>query len=256
MKFTQQQIAKLRQAYFFLTEFKKMLENLIKKQLVVGGDVVREYETFVKDFRRFIPMVLDEFNQSNYRYVTDPFDFDLTRSGPSYKITGLLMRVIKDLGAVRGILDSSEETSPLVPTKDFSFVKNINLRNIVERDYVWVNKCLAVEAWKPVIILAGGLTEALLLDALLIDENSTKSSSRAPQESDIKKWTLENLIDVAVDLAIINPGAEKLGDAVRQYRNLIHPGNELRVGLKIEPEEAKIAVEVLNMVIRDLQTKK
>ena len=255
MKFTQQQIEKLRQAYFFLTEFKKMLENLAKKQIVVGVDVVGEYDTFVKNFRRFIPMVLDEFNRSNYRH-NDPLDFDVTRTGPWYKITGLLVRVIKDLGALKSVLDSSEETSPLVPTKDFSFVKNTNLRNIIERDYIWVNKCLAVEAWKPVIILSGGLIEALLLDRLLAGENDVKSSSEAPKESDIKKWSLENLIDVAVDLSIINPGAEKLGDAVRHYRNLIHPGNELRAGLRVEPEEAKIAVEILNMIIRDLQNQK
>lgn len=80
---------------------------------------------------------------------------------------------------------------------------------------------------------------------------------KAPkQKKDPKEWNLGELLDVAVDIEFINPGAEKLSDAVKDYRNLVHPGKELRSGLKVEPEEAKIAVEVLNMIIRDLQSEK
>ena len=93
----------------------------------------------------------------------------------------------------------------------------------------------------------------MLLDKLSTNESKARSSSKAPKENDLKKWDLDNLIDVAVELKYINIGVEKLSDAVRHYRNLVHPGNELRSGLKIEPEEAKIAIEVLNMIIRDLQ---
>lgn len=256
MKFNQHQIKKLRQAYFFISEFKKILENLNNKQLFVGMDVVQEYDDFVKNFRKTVPSILEEFDQSNYYDVFSPNDFFLRGRELSYKTTGLLVRVIKDLSKIKGALDYSEETSPLVIAKNFSFVKNTNLRTIIERDYVWVNKCLAVEAWKPVIILAGGLIEALLLDRLLATESRAKSSSKAPKENGIKKWSLENLIDVAVDLSIINVGAEKLSDAVRHYRNLVHPGNELRAGLRVEPEEAKIAAEILNIIIRDLQSNK
>lgn len=258
MRFIPSQIEKIREAYFFISEFKKMLENLSHKHEALGGQIVNEYHNYIQDFRKFIPNVITQFNPSSYLIPSNPFDFPGNmRRGLEYSVSGLLLRIIKDLSALKNSLDSSEETSPLTPKKNFSFIGNSDLRVIVERDYVWVNKCLAVEAWKPVIILSGGLIEGLILDTLLADQDKAKSSSKAPKETDLKKWNLENLIDVAVELSIINPGAEKLGDAVRHYRNLIHPGNELRFsGLKIEPEEARIAVEVLNMVIRDLQNRK
>ncbi len=45
---------------------------------------------------------------------------------------------------------------------------------------------------------------------------------------------------------------DKLSHSVRQYRNLIDPGNELRQQLLFGHEEARIALEILNMVDREL----
>jgi hypothetical protein len=39
---------------------------------------------------------------------------------------------------------------------------------------------------------------------------------------------------------------------LREYRNLVHPGNELRTKLTVDAEEARISVAVLEMVHRDL----
>jgi hypothetical protein len=39
---------------------------------------------------------------------------------------------------------------------------------------------------------------------------------------------------------------------VREYRNLIHPGNELRSKLTVGAEEARIAIEILNLIDREL----
>jgi len=176
MGFTQRQIEKIKEGYFFVSEFKKMLETLRKKQLVVEENVIQEYKKFIDKFNTVISGFLEDFNESDYLDRSPRFDFEQIASGPYYRIDGLLIRAIKDLGVLKIKLDA-EEISPLIPVKDFSFINNKNVRNIIERDYTWVNKCLAVEAWKPVIILAGGLIEALLLDSLLIVESRAKSSS-------------------------------------------------------------------------------
>ncbi len=247
MKFTSDQIEKLKEARFFVFEMKNMLDNIRRdKQYVVGSRVVNQYKKFIDEFNKAIPGLLNEFNISEHQ--VEIFDAD----DQYFNVAGLFTRATRDLAILKTKIDSVE-LSPISPTKDFTFVNNKELRGIIERDFGWLYKSLAVEAWKPVIILAGGLIEALLLDKLSTDETKARSSSKAPKENDLKKWDLDNLIDVAVDLSYINIGVEKLSDAVRHYRNLVHPGNELRSGLKIEPEEAKIAIEVLNMIIRDLQ---
>lgn len=60
------------------------------------------------------------------------------------------------------------------------------------------------------------------------------------------------MIEVAVKENLINGGVATLSHSVREYRNLIHPGVEVRKGIKVEPEEAKIAMNVLDMLIREL----
>jgi hypothetical protein len=47
-------------------------------------------------------------------------------------------------------------------------------------------------------------------------------------------------------------GLQKLSHSVRGYRNLVHPGNELRSKLTVAPEEARIALSVLDMLHREL----
>jgi len=64
-------------------------------------------------------------------------------------------------------------------------------------------------------------------------------------------WDLSNLIDVAVELSLVFAGVEKLSHSIREYGNLVHPGNELRNKLCFDAEEATIAIEVLNIVQRD-----
>jgi hypothetical protein len=84
------------------------------------------------------------------------------------------------------------------------------------------------------------------------DAPAALASTKAPAETDFNKWDLNDLIEVALDTKIVTSQVASLSHTVRSYRNLVHPGVELRKGLKIEPEEAKIALQVLNILIRDL----
>ena len=107
-------------------------------------------------------------------------------------------------------------------------------------------------AGKSVIILSGGAIEAILTDIALQNATQAKAATSAPKESDVTRWDLADLINVAVELKLVSAGVEKLSHSVRAYRNLIHPGNEIRNKLTFDAEEAKIALEVLHIVHRDL----
>jgi hypothetical protein len=113
-------------------------------------------------------------------------------------------------------------------------------------------RAYVANCWKSVIILAGGAIEALLLDALSSDIAKAKAASSAPNKADLTKWDLADLINVAVEIHVVPNSVDKLSHSVRQYRNLVHPGNELRQRLTFDHEEARIAFEVLNMVDREL----
>jgi hypothetical protein len=141
---------------------------------------------------------------------------------------------------------------PVTEERQFAFVSDSALRTIIERDYAEIQKAYISECWKSVIILCGGAIEAILTDLLIQNETAAKAAESAPKNSDIIRWDLSNLIGVAVELSLVSAGIEKLSHSIREYRNLVHPGNELRNKLRFDAEEAKIAVEVLNIVHRDL----
>ena len=129
MKFTPEQLEKIREGYFFVTEFRGMLERTT--MLVVGAEVVSQYMTFLRDFNIAVPSVLNVFKPSEFE---DKFSFDFPALSRNYRVDGLLIRTIRDLAALKAKLDGGE-TSPITPAKEFSFVKDTSLRRIVERDY-------------------------------------------------------------------------------------------------------------------------
>jgi len=141
------------------------------------------------------------------------------------------------------------------PTDELLFMKDEKLRQIATRDYSELRKADAVGAVKCRFILMGGLLEALLLDALLPRNKEACATKAAAKEHGRKldEWSLATLIDVAVELDFVGRSVRNLSQQVRDFRNLIHPAFEKRKGYKVREQEAKIAEQILMLVIEDLR---
>jgi len=149
------------------------------------------------------------------------------------------------------------KVSEPLPRESFDFVSDPKIKGICQRDYKELGKVRGAKAHKSTIILSGGLSEALLWDALSRRpvEARTRYKKLYPKKRQlrIENWTLECLIGVSADLGIITPGATQLSQTLRDYRNLVHPAKEIRSGYKVEKEEAEIAVNMVQIVMRDLK---
>jgi hypothetical protein len=175
----------------------------------------------------------------------------LSQNGRFYQTQGLRSVLTIAISRLRVALETSEST-PVTLQKDFPFVKTPAIRNIVERDFLEIQKAFVSGCWKSVIILTGGVIEAILLDQLHQNASSAIKSVKAPKGKEISEWGLVHLILVSVDIKLVPPGLDKLSHSIREYRDLVHPTVEVRSALKVNPEEARIAIEVLNMLHRDL----
>ncbi|GEM_PF-4615846 len=140
------------------------------------------------------------------------------------------------------------------PRESFDFVSDPKIRAISQRDYKELGKVRSAKACKSTIILSGGLLEAWLSDALSRRPDEAKASYKKlyPEKKRVN-WTLECLIGIAEDLEIITPGATQLSQTLREYRNLVHPEKEIKSGYKVEKEEAEIAFNMVQIVMRDLK---
>jgi hypothetical protein len=161
--------------------------------------------------------------------------------------TGLLLAALKPYAE-----SAQQQSTPVTQNREFSFVKDAELRKLLERDYLEIQRAFTALCWKAVIILSGGAIEAILTDLLLQNESKAKAATKAPKKPDITQWDLADLINVCVELSIVSAGVDELSQSVREYRNLVHPENEIRNKLIFDAEEAKITLEVLHIIYRDL----
>ena len=168
-----------------------------------------------------------------------------------YDAAGVRAYLGNTIGKLKAILDSDNVT-PVTQSRDFAYVSDTSLRDILQRDYQEIQRAYIAKSNKATIILCGGAIEALLLSALQSRADEARAASRRPKNDDLTRWDLADLIAVARELEVVSAGVERLATPVREYRNLIHPGNEIRNRLTFGEEEARIAIEVLHIVDRDL----
>ncbi len=230
------ELKKLRQYYQSFLGIQRIFNNASGTNVrgISLGPLGAEINRLFDEFPDLIPFQRSTFSR----------DGTYSRAG----ICSIIAMVVARLQVV------TEETmnTPIAEKRQFTFIRDLSLRAIVERDYSEIQKAYSLQCWKSVIILCGGTIEAVLTDLLLANETSAKSAKSSPKTTDITRWDFSNLIDVSVELKLLSQGVEKLSHSIREYRNLVHPGNEVRNKLKFDAEEAKIAFEVLNIVHRDL----
>lgn len=238
------ELMRLRQFYHSFLGQQRILDGI--SDTFIGHMAISPLEVEFQQFHKEFPEFMQPFKKDDYFMHMSARD-----NRPIYNLTGIRTYLASAIGRLQIAIEQSSET-PVTEKRQFAFISNLDLRTIIERDYSEIQRTYIAECWKSTIILCGGAIEAILTDLLLSNEPAAKAVKSAPSEPDITRWDFSALISVAVELNLISAGVEKLSHSLREYRNLVHPGNELRNKLRFDAEEAKIAVEILNIVHRDL----
>ncbi len=108
-----------------------------------------------------------------------------------------------------------------------------------------------------VIFLCGSVLEAVLLGAAQKNPacfNKAKSSPRS-DAGDVRKfdeWSLAQFIEVACEVGLLKPDVKKLGHGLRDFRNYIHPRQQLDSGFSPDQHTAKLCFQVLKAALADV----
>ena len=129
---------------------------------------------------------------------------------------------------------------------DFDFITNSELRQCLESDHRELDLALNARANKAVIVLAGSLVEAMLVDYLLAYGPNGKGAK------DPLRMDLWEVIDLCGKLGVLTQKDRDLCSAVRGYRNLIHPGVQTRQGEVVSEHAATVAAGVVKIVAEDV----
>ena len=131
-----------------------------------------------------------------------------------------------------------------------------DLRNIIERRIEEIRTCTENGAFLSAVIMAGSVMEAVLLGTAMKYPRLFNQAANAPKKDGaVKKfrdWSLANFIDVSHEIGIIGLDVKKFGHALRDFRNLIHPNEQLTVGYYPGNGTARISFQVLKAAIEQI----
>jgi hypothetical protein len=116
--------------------------------------------------------------------------------------------------------------------------------------------CLARKAPLAVIFLCGSTLEGLLLNAATKGPAAFNQAAAAPKKDGkvlrFPDWSLASFIDAAHELGLLGLDVKKFSNALRDFRNYIHPFEQ--AASRFDPDEhtARISWQVLQAAIADL----
>lgn len=120
-----------------------------------------------------------------------------------------------------------------------------------------IDRALEVDAPLAVIFLVGSTVEGLLFELAMGHPTDFLTSPVAPRLKDktkpLDQWSLSELIAVARERGVLSEDVAKHADQVRNFRNYIHPRQQLKEGFTPRIETARIAQQVLKGVLADLE---
>lgn len=179
---------------------------------------------------------LTSFEQQTYGDLTSAFGGEIDTASPAS-----LDFLAKDFGEIDLSALPSELTS----------------QQVVAARLAEIEQCLTAEAPLAVIFLVGSTLEGLLTELALAHADEYTTSHAAPQlggkPKPLNTWTLAELIAVSRALEVIGEDVLKHADQVRNFRNYIHPRQQLRENFEPRMTTARIAQHVLLAALADLE---
>lgn len=118
-------------------------------------------------------------------------------------------------------------------------------------------ECSTKNAPFSVIVLCGSILEGLLLGVAVKNFEKFNKASSSPKDRNgkpkpIYEWNLSSLIDASYDAGYINLDVKKFSHALRDFRNFIHPYQQMACNFSPDEHTAKICLQVLKAAIASL----
>lgn len=124
-----------------------------------------------------------------------------------------------------------------------------------------IKVCLAAKASLAVIFLTGSTLEGILLGIASknpVIYNQAKSAPKDTSTGKVKsfnEWTLNNFIDVSYEVGYLKEDVKKFSHALRDFRNYIHPFQQMSIGFQPNEHTAKICFQVLKAALYQIEQK-
>jgi len=120
-----------------------------------------------------------------------------------------------------------------------------------------IKRCISTSASLAVIFLCGSTLEGILLGIALKYPKQFNQAKAAPKNADNKvrqfhNWTLNDFINVAYELGLLKEDVRKFSHSLMEFRNYIHPFQQVSSRFNPDEHTARISWQVLKAAIFQL----
>ena len=132
-----------------------------------------------------------------------------------------------------------------------------NLIPILDARYQEAVRCLHSNAPLSSIFMCGSILEGLMLGTALANPKTFNQAAASPKDDNGKvrpfpEWSLAQFIDVACELGYLKVDVKKFSHALRDFRNYIHPYQQMSSRFAPDRHTAQICLQVLKAGIASL----
>ena len=172
---------------------------------------------------------------------------------------------LKTASRLMGKEVAADETEEEFLKKDFGAISIVGLdidstiAPILESRIREAMECHHVGASLASIFMCGSVLEGILLNIALKNPAAFNQAQSSPKNKDTQKvkpfqdWTLANLIDVAHEVGLLRLDVKKFSHVMRDFRNYIHPYEQMASRFNPDKHTAEICLQVLRAAIVGLQ---
>jgi hypothetical protein len=172
---------------------------------------------------------------------------------PAADIVGRIVDVLNQASASLVGLGGNGGSSKLQgapPARRFDFVHDAALRPILEAAYLDSRNALEQRRFEAALTTACGLLEAVVTDALAHAEGQLLKEGMP--DGRLTDWPFEARIACAERAGLIRSGCARLPPVAWRYRELMDADGLLRPDPAVSERDARLASQVLQVVLRDL----
>lgn len=189
-------------------------------------------------------------------------------SGKNDRADKTYTECLKTVARLTGKAVAAEETEEEFLKKDFGAISIVGLdidstiAPILESRIREAMECHHVGASLASIFMCGSVLEGILLNVALKNPSAFNQATSSPKSKETQKvkpfqdWTLANLIDVAHEVGLLRLDVKKFSHVMRDFRNYIHPYEQMASKFDPDKHTAEICLQVLRAAIVGLKAVK
>lgn len=137
------------------------------------------------------------------------------------------------------------ELKPLPPPDFDKLNLEFGISEILLQRWIEIQKCIEVNATVSAVIMMGSMLEGFLMGTMQSKPKFANTAANAPMRDGKVKhfadWTLNDMIEVAHEIGWIQLDVKKFSHALRDFRNIIHPYQQLAYRTNPDIDTCKIS---------------